>query len=725
MGPNSKKKNNDWLNGAIPVSDDEWLSQAVPVSEDEWNQIANSGPNADFADESEDAPPLIRAEVGALEKPEDRLKALRKHYPDAQYDPEDPDSNFVYTDEKGVVRRYNAPNWLPFSLGDWASIAPEGGETVGSILGAGGGAIGGGILGTAVAPGPGTAAGAVTGGIAGAGTGAVAGREVTQRGLNWIFGNEDTRTGKEQLIDAGQTFALGAIGEGVGPLLLKPAARAAKGYLIGGKAVDDVATVKGRVGDMRSIGIEPTPGMVSGSERHATLEHALKNTIPGEQIEARIKDAYSKTGDEFDRITSAMNNGNPAMSRAELGSALKEQAQAAKDAGFARSEQLYDDVTAKVTAKPPASNTAKYVTDLQTEKAALSNTGKRIHEKHIDRVIEEAAPLIEDAKNGVLDFQQLKEYRTYLGGLMSDPGIDKTLKSRLNGIYKAATADMEETALASGDDAAQAWRKANNQYRRLMDSETGYGKGGLAAKIVDPKTDTDAIHDLVFKNKAKGGNQIAAARRSILRAEGGKEAWDNVAGSVVERLGKKTLEGGETVFDTTTFLKNWKDEAFSKEAKDALFKGTKHQQFRDDLDKVARIAGNLQRYTKHDNHSNTAKHLTALGSLNPLSRQNIYATAIGSALSAGSLTAGVAVAGGKIAQSGGAHALKGYRADLLTSPEVVNWLANVPKAEMQRGGLKAHVKRLVDIRKSAPNRVAVAINEYLRDLRYDETDNNE
>ncbi|MDW9768613.1 hypothetical protein [Sinorhizobium meliloti] len=723
MGPSNKKKNDDWLNGAIPVSEDEWLSQAVPVTDEEWNQIANSGPNADLVNDSEDAPALIRAEVGALEKPEDRLKALRKHFPDAQYDPEDP-TNFVYTDQKGVVRRYNQPNWLPFNLGDLASIAPEVGETVGGILGAGGGALLGGFAGSAV-PVAGTGAGALTGGIAGAGAGAVAGRETTQWGLNKIFGNEDTRTDTERAIDASQTFALGAGGQALGPLVLRPAGRAIKTAIIGGKAVDDAATIAQRANDFRSIGVEPTVGMVSGSERQATLEHALKSTRAGEHIEGRIKDAFAKTGDEFDRIASDMNGGKPAMSRAELGSALKDQAQAAKDAGFARSEQLYDEVTAKITATPTASNTAKFVADLQAEKAALSNTGKRIHEKSIDRVIEEAVPLIEDAKNGVSNFQELKEFRTYIGGLANDPNVDKSLKPRLNGLYRSLTADMEETALASGDDAAQAWRKANNQFRRLQDANTGFGKGGLAAKLVDPKTDSDAIRDLVFKNMAKGGNQIAAARRAIMRAEGGKETWDDVAGSIVDRLGKKTLEGGEQVFDTTTFLKNWKDEAFSKEAKDSLFKGTKHQQYREDLDKLSRIAGNLQRYQKADNHSNTAKHLTALGSLNPFSKGNIYATALGSAFSTGSLTAGAGVAAGKLAQAGAAHSLKSYRADLLTSPEVVNWLANVPKAEMQKGGLKAHFKKLVSIRDRAQKGTATAINEFLREMRYDEIENNE
>ncbi|MCZ4089068.1 hypothetical protein [Sinorhizobium psoraleae] len=168
-----KKKNNDWMNGAVPVSDDEW-NQAVPVTDEEWNQIVNSGPNPDLIDDSEDAPALIRAQVGALDKPEDRLKALQKTYPDAKpYG----DDNFIFTDEKGKVRLYNQESWMP-SLGDFVSIGPEAGETIGGGLG---GFFGGlaGAAGGSVVPVVGTGAGAVGGAITGAGAGSVAGRKAS------------------------------------------------------------------------------------------------------------------------------------------------------------------------------------------------------------------------------------------------------------------------------------------------------------------------------------------------------------------------------------------------------------------------------------------------------------------------------------------------------------------------------------------------------------------
>ncbi|RVK79362.1 hypothetical protein CN157_09235 [Sinorhizobium meliloti] len=718
MGPNNKKKNDDWLNGAIPVSDDEWFSNAVPVTDEEWNQIANSGPNPDLLDASEDAPAVIRAEVGALTKGEDRLAALRKHYPDAIPDPNDPE-NFIYTDQNGVVRRYNNPNWSPFNAGDWSSVAPEIGESIGAILGAGGGALLGGFAGSAV-PVVGTGAGALTGGITGAGAGAVTGRETTQMGLNWLFGNEDTRTTGERLKDGATTFAMGAAGEAVGPLVLRPAAKLGKYALAGGKVVDAPEKAVQRLEDARNVGFEPTGGMVTGSERQARLEHGLINTIGGEKIQSRINDAFDATGNKFFETTANMRGSSPYMTNADIGAALKEQAQAVKKAAYDESNQLYDEVGAKVTAPASVNSTAKYVADLQAEKASLSEVGKQNHAANIDRVIEELTPVLKDFEAGRANFNDMKELRTRIGRIKEDASLDPAYRHRLNSSYDALTRDLEQVALSSGDEAAQAWRKANDNYRALAQQ---YGKGSIAAKLVDPNTNPDTVRNLVFGQVGKGSNNLAVARRAIVRGEDGQAVWDNVASSFIESLGKKVVEGNE-VFDPTAFVKVWNDEKkLSKEAKNVLFKGTKMRQYAEDMERLARVSDNLKRYGKYRNHSGTAAQMTAMGSLNPLSKENLYAAALGGIFSGGDLMTGLATGAGKVALTGASIANSKYKAHLLTSPEFVNWLANVPKAEMQKGGIKAHLKRLVSIRNTAGNRAAAAINGYMRDLGIQEDEN--
>lgn len=700
----------------------DWMKRAIERDSGAADIFEDAGPNPANIDDSEDAPALIRAAVGALDKPEDRLTAIRKSYPDAKpYG----DDNFIYTDEKGKTRLYNQESWFP-SLGDFASIGPEIGETVGgagggilgAILGAGTGAVGG----TAVAPGPGTVGGAGYGGVlgamTGAGIGSTAGREVTQRGLNYLFGNEDTRTGKEQLVDAAQTAALGAAGEGAGMLIGKGAKAGWNGIkksIIGGGVMDAPEKIAGRIEDFRSIGFEPTPGMVTGSDRQATLEHAMKSTIPGQKIEARIKDAFAAQGNEFGRIVTDMSNGRAPMDKADIGEALRKQTEAAKEAGFARSNELYAKIPGD--ARAVVTNTSDFLKRMTDERAGMGQFDQLARGAQTDSVISQAKAIVADAQSeSGWNLDKLKQARTYIGKAAQDEK-DPVMQGNLNSLYSSLTDDLEKSAEAAGPEALQAFRKATNNFRRLV-SEDRFGKGGVADQILNK--DTDKIHDLIFNARKDGGNVIAAARRNIVRSEGGKEAWDDISGSLIQRLGMKTTEDGAT-FDPATFFRNWQETSFSDKAKTAVFKGSKNQQFRQDLDRLERIAGNMKRYGSHDNHSNTAKHQTVMDTINPFSRKNIYATALSSAFYTADPFGALVPLALRVAGKGVGRGYNTYQAKLLTSPATVNWLANVPKAEMERGGLKAHVKKLVGIAASTPdNALAAAINDYLRDARLTE-----
>lgn len=698
----SKAIANSTVVGDIP----EWRKRAIEQSQIQ-RDIFDAGPTEPDIDfNADDAPALIRMEVGALDKPEDRLRALQKSYPDAKPYGSD---NFIFTDPNtGTTRLYNHESWFP-SLGDFASITPEIGETIGGAGGAVVGGIGGGVAGSAV-PILGTGAGAVTGGIAGAGAGSVAGREATQRGLNWIFGNEDTRTGKEQLVDAAQTFALGAAGEGAGRALgagITAGKNAWNSKIIGG--VDDVAKVQERLADWQKIGVEPTAGMVSGNNKTSVLEHALINTRSGGEIQSRIDDAYAAQSDEFGRIISGLSD-RP-LSIAEAGEALKKQAELAKQSGFQRAEKLYDDVAQKITSPAVVDNTNSFLQNLAKERAAYGEFDSLTKGAQADKVIEQTGAIISDAQKG-MTFDKLKEARTYVGQIAADTE-DKVLQNHLNGLYASLTGDMEKTAAASGDDALQAFRKANNSYRRLVDPEKGFGKGSTADTLL--KKPTDDILNWATSGAKNGGSRIAQVRRTIQKSEGGQDAWNGVISGLTERLGKNSADE----FDPGTFMRNWRK--MSDEAKGAIFNGTSNAQFKNDLDTLARIADNYTKYRKNANHSNTQNHRSALNSLNPFDKDNAVVSFLGLAATAEPVSALAIGAAKGASKQGVSRFSQASRAKLLTSPETVNWLANLPKAQMKKGGVKNHFGKLAGIAKSSSdNALAAAINDYLRDLGYDE-----
>lgn len=693
----------DALDSGIP----EWKRRAMQT---DAVVVEDAGPSPMNLDDSQEAPALVRMEVGALDKPEDRLRALQKHYPDAR--PYGDGDNFIFTNpQTGRTNLYNtearlfAPStW--FSLGDLASIAPEVGEMAGGIGGAAIGGIGGAAAGTAV-PVLGTAAGGVSGAIAGAGTGSVAGREGVQYALRSIFGNEDTATPKEHLIDASKTFALGAGGEGLGRLVgygFKTGKNAWNKRLIG--EINPTEEIAKRVDDMRAIGIEPTVGMATGGKRAADLEHALINTRKGQVIQDAIDQAYGKQGAEFDRIVRGISD-SP-LSVAETGEAIQRQAQMAKDATKARTNELYKAAGEKITSPAVVDATTDFLKRIEAERAGFSEFDKLTKTKATDNVYKHAAALVADAQNG-MSFDQLKDARTVIGKLAKDE-TDTLTKAKLDDLYHSISADMQNTALASSPEAQQAFNKANNQYRRAQSIDQ-FGNKSVADTILK-QPDTDKIFGWATANAKNGGNRIAQTRRIIERSEGGKDAWDQTVSGFTERLGLASNDE----FDPGLFMRNWNK--VSKEAKDAMYKGTKNAQYRQDLDRLSTIADHWTKYRKSANHSNTAAHQSALGSMNPLSQENLIGTALGTAgvmASGGTAATGLAVGAAKGgAKAAGRSMSQASRVKLLTDPTTVNWLADIGKAQMQKGGMKAHIGKLYGIRNMVTRPVAIAIDEYFR-----------
>lgn len=693
-----KKKNDDWmadvLKNSTPVNDDDWMAEVIK------NSTMVDGLDPSMINSSDEAPASIRAEVGALEKPEDRLKALQKHYPDAQPYKDD---NFIYTNpETGKVQQYNQEGWIP-SLGDIASLIPEAGEAVGG----GAGSILGGALGTLAGP-----VGTVGGSIAGAGVGSAAGREGAGALANWIFGNEDTRTGTERAIDAAQTAAMGAAGEGVGRAL-GAAGKFAKGKynkMLLGDGVDDSAAAAQRIADFERLGLPYTVGMIAGSPKIATLEHALSFMDAGKDIARTQKANADQLGEFFAKKTDEISPKQYDV--AEAGHAIKDTIEAAKKGMLDRSQQLYNNL-GDLTNQPAAiDNTLDFAQNLKNTRDGLGEFQSAVKGPALDQTADYARMIINDArKSGTFD--DLKQARTEIGRLAAE-ATDTNSKKFLDGLRASLTEDMTATAQNQGEDALQGWRKANNHYRRFQDE---FGYKTLNDQIIN-SPDTDQIYGFAFKNIKNGGNQIAAIRRTMEKADGGKEAWNSIAAGIVQRAGMNNA--GE--FQTGTFVRNWNQ--LSDQAKDAIFKGTAGQQHREDLDTIARVSKTISEYAKHGNHSGTQNHATALGTLNPFSRNNLFATLMG----AGSFLAGNS-AGGATAVAGISSMAKGAkdgllrssRAQLLTDPQTARWFANIPKAEMQKGGLRKHIDTLVDIgNKSASQATRIAIQDYLNSLNQDE-----
>lgn len=458
---------------------------------------------------------------------------------------------------------------------------------------------------------------------------------------------------------------------------------------------DDAALVQQRVKDLRDLGAEPTAGMVSGSEKAALKENALLPTSSGKVIQSRIDDAFSKQGGEFDRLTSGA-----AGSKADLGQALLDQANAVRDAHKGKASALYDEVGTLTGDKPAVGDASrKALADLHERRENLSNSAKLTEGPQLNKAIRQADAIVKDLENGAT-FDTLKQARTSLGEMTADRNMNPVLKGHLQNLRSALSDDMAATAEASGPEALQAWKTANEYYKGYKDPETGFGKGSDASQLLNK--DADTAYNFVMTRAKDGGERLNNLKGQIVR-ENGQQHWDQLSQTVIRRLG--TDANGD--FSGTALIKGY--EKIAPEARDSLF-GPTGSEYRDGVERLVRVSKTLKDYGKYANHSNTQNHATTLQALNPFDRN----TLLGAALLG---PKGFALAvGGKMANAG----YRSFQSKLLTSPETINWLADIPKAQMQKGGLPAHVGKLRAIAQTTNDaELRTAINGYLNSVGYE------
>lgn len=698
IGQIKKKKTDDPFAWENEVQFDE------PAQESSWEDDIVFDepimPREEDLDRDLRVPSLLRAEVGALHKPEDRLAAMRKTFPDAQPHGEE---NFIYTDpQSGKTGLYN-PEGLDW--GDWMSLLPEAGEMAGAGIGAVGGAIGGGTVGSAV-PVIGTGAGAITGGIAGAGTGGATGKDLTERGLNWIFGNEDTRTTGEYARDKATDFALSAAGEGIGRGVVhggKAIANAARSRFVGG--VDDVAEAASRFRDFEAAGIEPTVAMVSQTDKALKREAAL-----AANAQSRVGRAYGVADEALDarynQLVKDVAGPLGLTTREGAGESLNRAANAAQDQMRARIGDLYDQTNDLVGAvRSPGKNVQELLAKLNAEKKLYGQSARLNKGPTIDRAIAQAKALAADAKNGI-PFNDLKETRTAVNKIAFDKTGDPFEKRLFGQISDAITNDMDEVATGVGPDAKTAWGNAEDAYKDFR-SPTG---ARSAIKPLAKEADPIKVYGEVTKRIKEGNAHGLARMRRELENAGGKPEWRQTVGVMLDNMGRKIDGDGVEVFNPRKYVSDFAK--MPDEVKDVMFKGTDLEGYRMDLEQLSRLAA------------------SRAGMNGKKGGNKLADTLIDTALSTGGAVAGVASGvsgGGVMGAIAGAVArpvkkaiVDSYMDRLLTNKEFVRWLVKVPQAQIQKDGLRSHLIGLRQLQRTVPAQTAAAIDRYLRDAGYDD-----
>ena len=648
------------------------------------------------------APANVRASVSAAQKPNDKLATLKNFYPDAvPVEVLDPDNgaikygrgNFVFTNpETGQLtlfdedlRLFGMP--VP-GLRDFVDVGPEIAETAGAI----GGAIGGGILGA-----PGGPMGVGAGVVLGEGVGSATAREAYIGILDFFGETEDTRTGMERLFDYGTTAGINAAG---GPVVNK-VVQGVK-YVAGQpiRFVTGAMSKEAKVAKdkMASVGVtDPSAGQVTANPVLNLAEQALAGAPASTKI---MQDNAAQTINQID---------NFATNLAQKYGGIRTTAEAAEELvkGARRARLDYDkkvnDLYTEVNRYMPeglvsdGKNTAKFVENyLARSKTA---TGK----PELDPALRQAEKLLKDAKDGVLNYNTLKDFRSSLMFNLRSAesrGALSAQNRKIKELVGYVTKDLD--ALVKQSDNADAFKtyKAANAFVKEGSSKVGgmkyiddiIKKGEVRA--------TDALK-YVLRGAKDGGEDLLKLRNELNADE-----FNVISGYMLGRMGlptpgmasaaelgeKVVKEGSEYIseqgFSPKRFITNWN--GLSKEAKEALFKGTEHEDLVPALDNLVFTIDRIGKSADQmANPSGTARVAFAMGTLGVMGAD----VGLGRLFGSEGFEYGL-----------GALVAPYASAKLLTNKQFVNWLAEgAEKAAYDPMSWGQHVRRLYQVYEANPD----------------------
>lgn len=619
-------------------------------------------------DKETGAPMNLRAAVATARRPAEKLKLIRKVYPDAKpYQ-----DTFVYTNpQTGNPTTFDEEG---FTARDAVEALP----TVGEM----GGALFGGVTG---------AAGGPAGAVAGAGLGGAVGRSAVEGGMRLATGTPDPRTLGQRGTDMGIAGASSVVGEGVGRAVA-PAFRAVSTRLA------PVTTAALQAGER--LGVPLTAAMRTGRALWQSVEASLAaNPITAGVMRNAGDEALGAAGQASTRITQQLSGGQ-VTGRATFGDALKE-ASGRVINRFNTTREAMDQAIGQIIPNDhmvPLPNVQTMVQELEAFVAKSPNAlGPQAAP-----ALAAARGLIEDAaaNGGMVPFSALRNFRTTVGEASGfggfgerTPGAKQHLQALYDGLKKDilnAGEMLDQQAIQSGlpSPGARQAIEAHDAFVRINRDQTNKVSLETFKKIIESGNIDNPT--AWAQGMIRDPRKLIAMRNQIVKMAGPKE-WDVIAANVFEDMGR--VPGQGDVWNPATFATNWNK--LGPTGRNAVFGGTRYAPAQQAIQDLADVASSMKNITKLTNASQTARSL-----LVPL----MFGGA-GSMLSGeGSRNKGF-WAGATIGSYGAAK--------ILTSPAALRVITSLAKGAAETpGAVGPAIAKLIAIGRT-DKALGDAINEYL------------
>ena len=265
-----------------------------------------------------------------------------------------------------------------------------------------------------------------------------------------------------------------------------------------------------------------------------------------------------------------------------------------------KSKRLFDDVGTYLPDDAKIS-TPETVGAIREAIAPFKDNPEVIKQLGLDRW----ASIADDIETG-LSWRAASDLRSMIGesiGKMNGP-MASMGDGRLKMAYAKLTDDLEAAAKAAGPDAEKAWRRAQNYYRRGAER---------IEKALDKtiKADSPERAFEAFTAMAKADRASSDARRMFqIKASIPRQEWNDVAASIIDRMGKAkpgAQDAGGDTFSPAVFLTEWN--RLSDEAKSVLLS----KNARKEMNQLAEVAELAKGANAERNMSRTGQVVVGAG----------------------------------------------------------------------------------------------------------------
>jgi len=345
------------------------------------------------------------------------------------------------------------------------------------------------------------------------------------------------------------------------------------------------------------LNITPTPADVSGSRWRQMLNRNVADMPMGGAVHRAMSNAVDQWGDALGNTADML---GPATTAQQAGAALQQGSRDWMTQFRANSKQAWDSVDMQIPAgtPTPVTNYAQTLGSVRSAMPAAPATAG-VLQPALTRNLLDA--LMQDVQRGPLDWKTVSGIRTRIGEMLSDPNlVGDTSVTDLRRIYGALSSDMQQTANASGTNAAAAFGNAARITREghdYIDNTVSNFLGPRSAPI-----DPEEAYNAAMTNSRSGGTLLQSVRDQM------PGAADRLAGYELRRMGEATpgqqaVAGQGPTVSPTTFVTN--TNRLSPEATSALFPGVQQQ-----LADLRTTAGAMRQTAQLANTSGTGRMLS-------------------------------------------------------------------------------------------------------------------